>query len=299
MTRTIRVPLRLRVRVGPGLKEQAARLQEFAEDPFLLVALVRAVVVETILAAYQRRFLARQNEMRNVIWQGGDRSVDKARARLEQLDEAPPTIEDAEAEVVAARDPNDPYADFEEAFNEELERGVTNRGDLFEEASGRRPEGAAGSVETSASTPKGLFTSRMKELLAQLTRANDIDVLKVSSRRIVLGIGRLRKLEKIETPSRSSKARSKFRILLRQLEFGTGQFAKEGYARKGGSESRYKEPNAGGAWWFGPSRGRGYLVYGTRPGNFLRTAASLPYDEDARRFTTVMQQRLAQVIGIR
>lgn len=77
-------------------------------------------------------------------------------------------------------------------------------------------------------------------------------------------------------------------VLWRQLEFGTGVFAKAGKRLVG----PFKSDRGDGSWYNGP-----YLNYGTKPGNFLRMATMALYNSDAvsfdRMFAELMHKRLA------
>lgn len=116
---------------------------------------------------------------------------------------------------------------------------------------------------------------------------------------IVVRIGNLAQLEAIEAPSittilSGAQTRSKFRSLLRLMEFGSGVYAKPSPVLHG---SRYK--TAVGTWFYGPRKGQGLHFLGQKPGNFLRTQTGLPYTQDGMMFIHLFAERLnRQIFGV-
>lgn len=116
---------------------------------------------------------------------------------------------------------------------------------------------------------------------------------------VVVRIGNLAELEARKTPSITDelpKARSKtkFRSLLRLMEFGSGVYAKPSPVLHG---SRYK--TAVGTWFYGAGMGKGLHFLGQKPGNFLRTQTGLPYTQDGMMFIHLFAERLnRQIFGV-
>lgn len=109
---------------------------------------------------------------------------------------------------------------------------------------------------------------------------------------ITVKAGRLDQLDRIRTPSATPlitghQSSSRFNILWRQMEFGTGVFA----FPSGRFSGRYK--TSAGTWWFGPRVGQGVHFAGNRPGQFLRQKTGQLYTADAMLF----EQRLRKVFS--
>lgn len=146
---------------------------------------------------------------------------------------------------------------------------------------------------TTGELSTGLFTPRMREVLAGLVTVSDPQATPDG---FVLGIGPLQQLNSVRTPShgeitKGKPTRSRYTVLWRQLEFGTGVFAKP---QPRAVATRTKEPD--GSWWYGAQAGQGLHLLGTRPGNFLRQASGLPYTQDAQNFATMFQFFMRQAL---
>lgn len=96
-----------------------------------------------------------------------------------------------------------------------------------------------------------------------------------------IGFGSIEALDAIHTTANETK--SKFNILWRQLEFGTGIFVERPGPRTDGPSKTFPA----GSWLFGQTH-----VLGSRPGNFLRMAAGIPYAPDAVLFRDALTKAL-------
>ena len=135
--------------------------------------------------------------------------------------------------------------------------------------------------------------TKMKQVRDLLTDRSKIKVEYGSRNGVVnsitLRIGNIAELDKIKTPSATPlitghRSTSKFNILWRQMEFGTGVFAFPTMRTSG----RYK--TSAGTWWFGPRKGFGVHFAGNKPGQFLRQRTGELYSADAMQFESRLKE---------
>lgn len=117
---------------------------------------------------------------------------------------------------------------------------------------------------------------------------------------VVVNIGNMAEINQIDVPSittilnRGASARSKFRNLLKLMEYGSGLYAKPSPVLH---RSRYKTEV--GTWFYGPRKGQGLHFAGQKPGNFLRTQTGLRYTQDGLMFMQIFANRLNnRIFGI-
>jgi hypothetical protein len=127
-------------------------------------------------------------------------------------------------------------------------------------------------------------------------------VIGAAEKNIVLSFGLFSRLNEIKT---HDKSRSAMNVLWRQLEFGSGMFAKAAgnqldiggspgttIPRTINSRGKQKDEANDGSWTL-----QGFHVLGTYPGNWLRRQTGLPYTEDALRFQKQVAKQLQARLG--
>lgn len=245
-----------------ALKLGALRLSQPGE----MEGILRAAVVETLLAAYRRRFLAALPAMINTRpdtrrAQSDVRVSFATRVALlkayRQLDDAqvsgtPQALASAEAKVLGAR----------RSMHEALKQKDRSR---------------------QGKLPTGRFRSLALKVLELSTDESAVQSLQVAGG-AGIGIGNIAALDQILTPSATPEltghpTSSTRNILWRQLEFGTGAFSTD----KSSQGSRFRL--ASGGWWYGKSPPESLHLRGNRPGAMLNDPATqLPYQAESLRF---------------
>lgn len=117
---------------------------------------------------------------------------------------------------------------------------------------------------------------------------------------ISIGIGDIAELSKVRTPSATTEAKKKvnspFVHMWRQLEFGTGIFAKQQDV-PGNVAGRIR-----GVWWYGPKteggNESGIEFIGSKPANIIFQTRSVPYSQDAQEFFKRFNKLLAKALGM-
>ena len=249
---------------APDTASKVRALQHLT-DLDMLGRLAQLVMAETLVPAYQRRFesaRAVMGEMMRI-----DDTFDARRvAEIRRLDQE---FHDA----VDARN-----FDRAVALSEDLTK-ARSHGSLFEDEVLR--VGGEG------------YTLLVEGMAQVLVALSEVHLVKQTGHAITLGIGPLNGaggLNSIETPSysvyrRGKTTRSPFRILWKQLEYGSGAFARP---------KQYKS-----SWWYGRGFGGkagGLHIRGSHGGHFLRAASGLPYESDAQQFQSAFVERMMQLL---
>lgn len=329
--KTIRFRFTITLRPGEGTNAVWKRLNRFAESPALLIPILRAAMEDTLLKAYEERFESREREMagmRRLPYAKGATILDRKKLdSFQDLDKLYKTREQEEgmSEAALARQRRAQLRQQEELFGERsLHEGIAaqeiSNADLT--PAQRREEAMLsisnlkgqilmdlGRGSTSAwKLPDGEkpFRAVMEDVLDLLVSASKIKVHK-SGGKVTLGIGKISELDKVQTPhTEVARTTQPFGIMWRQLEFGTGVFAKRGTSAYGGfragSGSTTKDPTVSGAWWLGPHKPAGephswgLRLLGSDSGNFLRTRTGIPYTTDGIKFSGDFQAKLSAAL---
>lgn len=160
-------------------------------------------------------------------------------------------------------------------------------------------------------------------LLDDMTSINNVGLME-NQYGMTVGIGDVAALEQVETPSATpmligKATTSRYKILMRHLEFGTGVFRKEqrneGVRGKVGNPGPYGpgkfgkvEKSKGGmsiiqgapqkAWFYGRNIANGLLLKGTYPMNFLTDGSGKPYEEDWTAFQMKFNAEMEQLLSL-
>jgi hypothetical protein len=300
--RTLRVTMTLSER----LLAQKAALDAIAKTPALVEAVLRQAMAETLLANYRKRYLAklpaavamRRDKRGKSVQPGGPVSEEHFQTYLKAL-----------KHYQRAQDPDD-FSTFRRAGRKRLSiANQTARAravdaarvrlnaahDAWLEALATKRKGASrvgdrtndlGDAESRGPVGKGYFRALAHRILRETSDAAAIQNRgaygAAAANTLNLGIGSIADLERIETPS-AVYSRSKFNILWRHLEFGTGAYRTD---KSVNAASPYRLPSGG--WWFGKSKGQALHLRGSKPVGALRDPKTkLPYQADALRFRSV------------
>ena len=296
MARSVNVTVDLRFQTDPQLEQFAHTIQRLVDDPVAFTNLLKGVMRTTLLAAYRKRFLQSVPKMIGMEKEQSGASFNrKADITLEigrLTAELAKDISDSDKDVIK-RQLEKLTAEF--AGGTVLETDPTTQAGIDEQ----QGLGVSTRERGRGSLSTGQFQARMGAVLNLLALPEFFEVGVDASGNPVIGIGKLEDLNAILTPSFGNPdtgGTTPYKILWRQLEFGTGIYAKPS-PRLG--PTRFKTRR--GTWWFGPSDVRkrrfvGLHLRGSRPGNVLTTAAGLPYDSDAllfrQAFFETMQRQL-------
>lgn len=289
--------IKLEFRGSEKLDQVVAAMEKLASDPSALALLLKGAVKDSLLVAYKSRYdknYAQMMRMERVGSTIGDGTDEERRARLfeeaQQLGKRAArlrkksggrdtrAIEALERQVslLSARAVGaDP--DIPEEHSSPAESGS---GTQYEDGLRvtTRPSGLGGALSS------GLFEKRMRQIMQHFIDEGMLSTTAAGGKATV-GIGNTGLLDKIRTPShgevvRGRPTKSRHTMMWRQLEFGTGVYAKSPFFRSGPTTHKTKR----GSWWYGVQQNHGIHLRGSRPGNILFNPQSLPYDSDAIKF---------------
>lgn len=148
-------------------------------------------------------------------------------------------------------------------------------------------------LQQAHATRKAFFFERVADLL---TNSKHIET-HMEGDSVVALMGRIRDLDAIKSPSATQilskhNSRSPYKILWRQMEFGTGMLRKPGESPF--VPTRYTSSEG---WWYGPPNSKGAVHFrGTHPGNLLRTQTGIPYSQDALSFYRLFGTRMIELL---
>jgi hypothetical protein len=272
-----------------GFEEAARRLRKVLSGDDDLVLLLEKAVMRSVVANVRKRFVARMEvgmEMESLIQNGRKVQISprermrdmKLKARLsDTLARLSESQMAGESEVAAK------LSDRAIRIGEQLRdrQGLDPRG----KAIGHRLSQLAGNQ----------FRTRMQALLRIMVDARFVRSER-NGKRIRIDVGQLSLLNQIETPSATEALRgyptgSRYKILWRQLEFGTGAKRSAAKDRAGGASKPAKQ------WWYGKREDASILLKGTLPMNFLTNNEGQIYQEDmdalGRELTRVLDNLLS------
>lgn len=269
-------PVRVQLVLTPRLEEldaAIARLDAVANNPQFLGHLLRQVVAETILKAWQERMLAKFGEIINTEREtGAKRPV------------SGPALDQAKDAFAAAADALT-QAQRDGKGTKRLEKALEKAADKLQQASGR-------------ARPSELSTGEFRKRALQIVRLlGEVSTPMPTKNGLAVGLGHLPTLNAINTPSATMKltgheTESDFNTLWRHLEFGTGMYASNKTWNAG---SPHRASNGG--WWYGPRPGFGMWLKGSKGAHAIFDPASgVPYAQDALRFEQQLLAALAAAL---
>lgn len=252
------------MRPGKELIKRLDRIAALSQDPTPLGHAVRRAAAVSLLREYRKRFTAAVPQLVQPEKQTKRRPVrELSKALRERIDGAQEAVAQAMLDGSRAdvRKAQDRLAKAVEATNTRLQNPPENP------------------------LSTGEFRPRMWEVIRLLTSVNEMG-LSVSKHGVAVGIGPLRALNAIQTPSATelltgSPTQSQRTSLWRQLEFGTGVYA---------------QPVSKG-WRYGR---KGLLIRGARGANALRLPESgvgVMNKGDALLFEQALQVELRKLLS--
>ena len=308
------------VAVGDGLTPLIDKLALVTRDRSALQAVLRRAITKSFLLNLRNRFLERLRhalEMR-VLFSNGEQQLDdavqrlnreKTRKRLERLYEA---LGEAEIDGDTSRAQRLRSTSIPAARDSLVRMLQTDAN------TGNRKSSHQLAKLNGVTTMRRLALS----LLENMTSVSQLGV-HADENSLTVGIGNVAALSDFETPSATPNltgqaTQSKYRMLWRHLEFGTGVYRKDA---KNAAGSRQGNPGPYGpgrfganggtyrglsvrqgapprAWFYGRSIERGLLLAGTRPMNFLLNRDGSPFPEDWTTFESQFYLEMEQLLKL-
>jgi hypothetical protein len=264
-------------------------------DPMTAGLVLRAAMVETLLVAYQQRYLA-----------GLPGAVNMRRDRLGKNVADPKVPRKLRNSLIAA------YTQLRLASETGNRKAITTAQQQLKTI--RQSVHSLLKMKRRAKKPfpsSGTFRQLALALLEASTGSAHIS-LHATGDTVVAGIGLISYLDSIKTPSATqylnaqssvfdddedsaqggaAGTQSDRDILWRHLEFGTGAFAVD----KSVQHPTYRLPSGG--WWYGKSPDRSLHLLGSKPIAALRDPATrLPYAPESLKFRKVFAQMMAAAL---
>lgn len=276
------------IRKGQGADTMYRALNALANNPTAIANLVKGALSETVLRAYRERFKAAESTMTTMHRLDGASESRRKRDEVPKAD-APRSTDDRRAKLLSrAEEIRDLLGEGRSLSSDlfaELERIASQLEDKTrDEPSIDRRTGKefVRNVLYRGGRGRELLLAGMAEVLGLITGSRSMRTHRTGDK-VVIGIGNLAALERIRTPSYTEYERGKhthslYTVLWRQLEFGTGYYARP---------DRVKN-----YWKFGK-----LPIRGSRGGHFLRDVTGLPYEADAVRFQGVFYDKLVRALA--
>lgn len=283
------------------LRDGVSRLLE----PGTMQRLVAAAMQESFVRAYARRFEAAVKVAKELFVEKDPLAIKRLDQDTEEFGLARVTLlerqlaqasSERERAVVQSQIDRLSQVLFETAESSRL-RGETGLGTGVE----RKDEsGLSGTADVlwlyrrKGGALKGQFSKALESLKSLIGTPEQLAPITLPGGQIGVGFLDVSRLDQIKTPTASPQTKSRMNILWRHVEFGTGLF------RKRGPEviNVAAHQAGGGAWWY--PRGRQWRnpgplkVRGSYPGNFVKTAAGLPFETDSLLFFPALTTRIAR-----
>lgn len=294
---TFTIPINIRMKESPKTARFHAAIEDLAKNREILVAILRQAMAETLLKEYRSRFDAKYKAMHTMDTYGKERGVgtpDNNNAERDTIQQRMLALEKSMTRLRHTKgEPNvDALADLQVEMDQLTDKlyEVDHPTDHGGVAIGHGPLNKQGLAVVGGSlAATNVYRPLMNKVRDMLTLGTNIES-DITDGRITLKIGKVEDLEKIKTPSATEGGTSSpYNVMWRQLEFGTGIYAKKGPDFR--SSGTYKDSSGAGGWFYGgfsagKSRRRLHLK-GTRGGHFLfREGTSLPYVGDGAKFET-------------
>lgn len=286
---TIEVSVELDFRPGKRLQAFAAAIDRLTQDKEYLGSLFKDAIRQSILEAYAERFEQATTKMLDTqkedllnnsqVVKTADLVLKLKELQTRHAKSRPGSGERALIEDKLAR-----ISDL--LAGSKIEAGGLTRNTTMatDPETGLPMEGAFIESAGGGALSTGQFRPRMQQIIKILT---DPALVKVqeTGEGLVIGVGDLLAMGAVQTPSASGikvgkrPTTSAFTTMWRQLEFGTGVYAKAGNKRTSGLTK-----SAGGRWWYGPALNQGLHIRGTQPGSFISKQDGEGYASDFKRF---------------
>jgi hypothetical protein len=285
------ISLRIRVTPTQQFKEALDRLDRLADDPSVLALAMRAAITESLFAAYQERFNRARKTMSTMYKGDASGAVHEPAESLEQaLKQAGKTLDKVSLQYG--------YDSAAAERVKEMINRLTNKWAMKHGMDDKAIE-QGGSTYSVGENQKmvlggfGRFSAAMDKVRTDFLAKGQTGLTgEREGSQMTFGFGEIAVLDTIQTPSWNEKKTQPWGILWRQLEFGTGIYSKGEWKTVTGPT----QAQAGGDWWYGPKRGVGIHLAGSRPGNFLRNSTGMHYDSQALRFSDAVAQHLDRAL---
>lgn len=273
-----------------GFEKTIQKLERVINADAVVVRLIRNAVIRSLVANIRSRFLVsmeRAVEM-HVLEQDGKAVTNSPKTRMRDL-KLKASIQGNLERLAEAQLKSD-YATADRI------RDRVNK--QFEQLWARLQQGPNGVAYPShkLSTLAGnRFRRQMFTVLALFTDAMNVYAEKTASG-IAIGVGPRAALESVTTPSATKaltgrESSSRYKVMWRQLEFGTGAL------RNAQKDRLNKWAVPKDEWWYGPKNTKaGLLLKGTAPMNFLTDGSGAMYPEDQVRMFEEITRALDELL---
>jgi hypothetical protein len=271
------IVLNARITHKPQFYAISARVTALVTDPAAFADLLKGVAQETLLMLYMSRFGEVEARIAKMYRVGGHddsgQYMQTMIARAAKVDTALERLK----ESVGNDGPG--VAELKERSRKAHMRLGDAAGNDTDSVSGTvSKEGATAGLSEVTMEPgkgsrkEGQFHAAMEKVMQTLVDPKLMEATRTKTQ-LVLGIGDRNLLNAIETPS-YYPAKTRYKIMWRHMEFGTGMFAKPGRRVTGPTKE------GDGSWWYGPKKGQGLHLAGSQQGNILRKKGGEGYTED-------------------
>jgi hypothetical protein len=269
------VTIKVQGRLGGNMNALEANLDRLLRDRSVLGRLVRRAMAETLLKAYRDRFLKALPQVIDM-----ERSTTDAPGR-----KIPPELEERLREAA------------ERLTSAQID-GSAKEIASAREALNQASHAVAQSLKRRTGGSK-LATGQFRRTALQVMNlVADAGLIHDVSRRgkTSFAAGSFKRLNEIKTPSASAMLRgrptkSRFNIMWKHIEFGTGVYADD---VSWNATSRSKLQGGSGEWWYGKGHGLALLLRGSRPAHAMfKNAEGLAYEGDAPKFAKLFGTLLA------
>lgn len=292
------------------------RLEEVTKDNAVFRAVLRRSMASTFLSAIRQRFLGnlRKALEMDVLFENGKRASDGPRQRMNDM---------KSRERLSKL-----YASLTEAeMQGDKEKAQQLRSKSIPKAKRQLIQSLGKSASGQDIKPHRLSAIRGTTVMRRmalkiLEEMQFVESFGLVGDGLTLGIGNLNQLEQYETPSATSAltgqpTKSRYKVLWRHLEFGTGLYRKDAWniagnrtgnpgpygpgrwgtpdGQRQGLNIRSGAPRR--AWFYGKDLRNGLLLGGTEPMNFLLNRDGKPYD-DWEKFQEQFAKELERVLSI-
>jgi hypothetical protein len=270
------IVLNARITHKPRFYAVLANVTALDTDPVVFADLLKGVAQETLLLLYMSRFGEVEDRIATMYKMDVGLSDFYRHTMMMRAANADTALEKLKSDV--GYDGPGVAELTERSRKAHLRLGETKGEDSDYVGGSDVQSGPAGGMRIIKPAPgkgqrkEGMFHAAMAEVMQKLVDPKLMEATRTRTQ-LVMGIGNRDHLNAIKTPSYGS-TKTRYKIMWRHMEFGTGLFAKPGRRVTGPTKE------GDGSWWYGRARGEGIHLAGSQAGNILRKKSGDEYTED-------------------
>lgn len=274
-----------------GFREASAKLRRLIRGEDVVLRLFQAAVVRSVVVNIRRRFLNTMEkalEMKVVKENGRDVAF-SPRARMRDI-ELKRSLQRTLERL------NEAQIDGDYSAADKLQERALRAQARLQERLQQAPNGRPLKSHSLSVLAGNQFRRRMMGVLGLITDSAFVQPYMEGSK-LTVGVGPTFWLDQIETPSATAaltgtKTTSKYRIMWRHLEFGTG-------VRRSAAKDRLNQVGKPAQrWWYGRKKRASLLLDGTAPMNFLTSSSGEMFPNDYRDLGIALTQALDAVLTV-